>query len=123
MDIYKRGSKNRGYSFKLSLKQFSSLIKQNCFYCDSEPQNKTKFSTNGVLKYNGIDRFNNDIGYILSNCVPCCKYCNYAKRNTDIKTFLDWIYRISYRKDKLKKFYEGLNSALYIKSSGVSSRI
>ena len=112
--------------FLLSKEDFKKLTSSVCFYCNKKPSksfSKDYDRYNGSYKYNGIDRFNNDIGYILSNCVPCCKYCNYAKRNTDIKTFLDWIYRISYRKDKLKKFYEGLNSALYIKSSGVSSRI
>jgi len=29
----------------------------------------------------GLDRLNNSIGHIESNCVPCCKECNIARNN------------------------------------------
>ena len=47
-----------------------------CFYCE-------KFSEN--RSYCGIDRVDNDIGYILSNCVSCCSNCNDIKSNSTFK--------------------------------------
>lgn len=41
--------------------------------------------------YNGIDRVNNDIGYIKNNCIPCCKICNRAKNSMSYDDFLNWI--------------------------------
>lgn len=32
-----------------------------------------------VLRYNGIDRTDNDKGYTTDNCVSCCGKCNSLK--------------------------------------------
>ena len=29
-----------------------------------------------------LDRINNKYGYTLENVISCCKFCNYAKRNS-----------------------------------------
>ena len=36
-----------------------------------------KNTTNHI---NGIDRINNELGYVLDNCESCCYDCNIAKR-------------------------------------------
>jgi len=41
--------------------------------------------------YNGLDRIDNAKGYILDNVVPCCKHCNYAKRNMSTEKFYNLI--------------------------------
>jgi len=56
--------------------------------------NGKKIFKGGSYKYNGVDRFNNNKGYELDNCVPCCWKCNNAKNNMNISEFKEWIYRI-----------------------------
>lgn len=46
-----------------------------------KPENKIDFI------YNGLDRVDNTKSHTKENCVPCCKYCNYAKRNLTIEEF------------------------------------
>ena len=44
---------------------------------------------------NGIDRVDPKIGYILSNCVSCCKDCNsikFAQNLTEFKQMVSDIY-------------------------------
>lgn len=93
---YKR---DRGYEFKLTMEQVEQLIKQNCHYCGSEPKNiktiRLKTHTK-VLRYNGIDRMNNDVGYVLSNVVPCCRNCNIAKHTYSVEFFKELITNIYY---------------------------
>lgn len=40
---------------------------------------------------NGIDRVNNDLGYINNNVVSCCKTCNLAKSSLTLIEFKNWI--------------------------------
>ena len=87
--------KNKQYKreFTLTLEDVTKLITQNCYYCNSGPlpyQN----SSNLLLQYNGIDRVDNSIGYVIENCVTCCKQCNYAKRAQTKEEFLSWVKRI-----------------------------
>jgi hypothetical protein len=46
---------------------------------------------NGSYEYNGIDRLNNNLGYCISNSVPCCRWCNYSKNNRTESEFLLWV--------------------------------
>lgn len=96
---YKRGAKNRGFEFDLTEAQIKELTQKNCFYCGCSP-NKVK-DRNGqhifkdsVYVYNGIDRIDNDAGYMYNNCVTCCTECNWAKGSRTQKEFLNWIDRI-----------------------------
>lgn len=96
---YKSGAKTRGLDFKLTLKEFKELTCQNCSYCNLVPsqlliKRDHDDPTWGQYLYNGIDRVDNTIGYILSNCVPCCKRCNIAKQDLTKKEFLAWIERL-----------------------------
>jgi hypothetical protein len=53
----------------------------NCHYCD-EPIFWCKFTSkhNYGTSYN-LDRIDNKKGYILNNCVVCCTFCNYVKKD------------------------------------------
>src|ERR1035437_460869 len=77
--------KNR--KFNLSQIDCANLSLSSCIYCDrkSDPENN---------KFNGIDRIDNNIGYEVNSCVPCCKYCNSAKHNLSLDEFFIWIKRI-----------------------------
>lgn len=92
---YKVGSSKRGLEFSLSQEQFKSLTQQDCHYCGTVP--KTLASTgshNSHYYYNGIDRKDNSLGYILSNCLPCCETCNKAKGTQPYAAFKGWIERL-----------------------------
>lgn len=90
---YVEGAYRRGLSFELTKDEFENIIQLNCFYCNCEPSNIRK-RVSGDLKYNGIDRLNPKIGYILSNCVSCCWKCNYAKQDLDYSEFTELIGKI-----------------------------
>ena len=94
--LYRIGAKRRSIKFDLSDDQLDTLFSGNCFYCGVEPSNYAKEHwLNGSFTYSGIDRVNNDEGYTIENCVPCCKDCNFAKGKKPIDEFLDYIQRIS----------------------------
>lgn len=86
---YKYGAKLRNLEFNLTREQFIPLIKANCFYCGRRPSNKIR-----DLKYNGIDRKNNSLGYSISNCVSCCYVCNKMKLDMNYDDFLNQVKRI-----------------------------
>lgn len=85
----KRGAKDRNYEWRLTKEEVKILTKQNCYYCDVEPKNRSSYLyPNGKYDYNGLDRVDNSKGYTLDNVVPCCKICN---RSKDIMTKEDFI--------------------------------
>jgi len=93
---YKFRAKKNGIKFDLSKDEFLSIIKSNCNYCGESPsQCKFDRTRNFTEMLNGIDKVDNDSGYIMENCVPCCTVCNLAKRNMGVDVFLDWISRVS----------------------------
>lgn len=89
---YERAAKDRNLSFEISKEDFRSLIEKECFYCGKEPEiHYTSKNLRGKYKWNGVDRVDNTKGYSLSNCVPCCKQCNFSKRDLKQEEFLKWI--------------------------------
>lgn len=95
---YKDNAAKRNIEFSLSLDEFKKLISMSCKYCGQEPQ-QAKFAghenrRDRFLTYNGIDRVDNNIGYIFSNCVPCCTICNAAKSDLSFEEFKSWIQRL-----------------------------
>lgn len=94
---YRAAAKRRNLDFHLSHAEFSNLIKQNCHYCASSPVSKEDRADvkRGVFKevipINGVDRKDNSIGYVLTNCLPCCSICNRAKSTMLYVDFVRWI--------------------------------
>jgi len=91
---YKRAAEDRGYVFQLTKEQFLNLTQQHCHYCGTAPTKSTKqINPHGQahILYNGIDRIDNNIGYIETNCVACCIRCNRAKYTASYTEFVDWI--------------------------------
>jgi hypothetical protein len=89
---YKFGAKKRQLEFKLSKTQFKKLTQENCHYCGTSPsQRLSNLRSNGPYIYNGIDRINNEIGYIDFNCVACCGICNKKKGNSSYADFIAWL--------------------------------
>jgi hypothetical protein len=73
----KGSAKYRGIFFNLSKQEHEFIIKQPCSYCGKLPN-----------PYNGIDRFDSNLGYELNNCRPCCSDCNYNKNDTPFDTWI-----------------------------------
>ena len=92
---YKRHAKRRGLEYNLTEKQFKKITKENCFYCGAKPNNiSDRKMNNGEYIFNGIDRLNNNKGYIIDNVVPCCFICNRAKDTHTLQEFKEWVCRI-----------------------------
>jgi hypothetical protein len=102
--IYKRNAKKQKRRFDIDLEEFKYLTSLNCHYCGSEPRlvnrysegNRGKNYQKGTVeiayaKINGLDRKNNNLGYVPGNCLPCCAICNRAKREMSFEDFNDWI--------------------------------
>lgn len=93
----KKGAEERNLEWALSKGEVKKLISQPCFYCGALPSNheETKrLGLNGDFFSNGLDRLDNNKGYLLSNVVPCCKICNFMKGSMNISEFKDFIIRV-----------------------------
>lgn len=102
---HRHGAKRRGIEDTLTDEKVFELHASNCFYCDSPPSNKKSDGYNGDYLYNGIDRVDNNQGYVSTNCVPCCKYCNVAKGTQTTRDFLLRSINIA---DRFHKVYEDI---------------
>jgi hypothetical protein len=91
---YKKLALKRNYVFELTIDEFRNLTLQNCTYCDLIPK---QIISNYAIPYiyNGIDRVDNNRGYTINNCVPCCKFCNQAKSNRTLQDFLESCQRVA----------------------------
>ena len=66
--------------------QFIYYLNKQCYICNKKPNN---------IYLNGIDRFNNSIGYIVENCRSCCSTCNYLKGDMEFNEFLEYLKKIN----------------------------
>lgn len=96
---YSNKASGRGLDFELNKTDFTKLVTQNCYYCNSEPSNlfnnRIKTIKNNTFLYNGIDRKDNNQGYTKSNTVSSCKWCNYAKRERSMVDFINWVKKLN----------------------------
>ena len=65
---YRQGARHRGIKFELTPEEFMKFWKQPCHYCGT------------AIRTVGIDRVNNDLGYVHGNVVPCCTTHNHMKK-------------------------------------------
>lgn len=91
--IYQRGAESRNLDFNISKEEFNSLVKQNCYYCSSEPKPIMRSRGRKAIG-NGLDRIDSSKGYLKDNVVPCCKMCNIMKWNLSKSEFKNQIERI-----------------------------
>jgi hypothetical protein len=82
----KSGAQQRNIPFDITEVFVGTITDKECFYCGEET---TK------MKRNGIDRLDNTVGYIETNCVSCCGTCNYMKRCLDANTFVERCSQVS----------------------------
>ena len=89
---YKNSAIKRNLLFSLTIEEFGSIISRKCYYCGDE-------------KKIGVDRKDNNIGYLTENCVPCCWTCNRSKGSKSEKCFLSMckkVYEHKFGKQNLK---------------------
>ena len=76
---YIRSARDKNLVFELSIEVFIEKVKEPCYYCGEIDEHKG---------FNGIDRMDQQVGYIVDNCVSCCQMCNYMKKSLNTNTFL-----------------------------------
>ena len=84
---YVNDAKLRGLEFNLTVEMFKELVSSHCYYCGE---------TEGLI---GIDRRDNNIGYLPENCLSCCKVCNYAKRMRTLDEFISHCERVALKQN------------------------
>lgn len=86
---YERSNaKKRGLLFDFTLDEFKHICNLQCFYCEKNPQIKTHV---GTAYRNSIDRLDSSVGYIKTNCVPCCVTCQFMKGSLSYNDFVNQI--------------------------------
>lgn len=99
MKRIKNDAARAGRVFEITLDEFMIISQQDCFYCKLPPSNKLTYVSNAgnftrEFIYSGMDRVDNEVGYIRTNVVPCCIICNRAKNNMPFDEFMSWISRL-----------------------------
>lgn len=117
MNGYIQRAKRKKYLWELNQELFEELIFDNCFYCGISPSKvyngritlankenilseRQKWKEEGWIKFNGVDRMNNSIGYTRNNSVSCCYNCNQAKLDRTMDEFMHWVERLVEHKNK-----------------------
>jgi hypothetical protein len=85
--VYIRSAKKRKLQFELTIEYFSGLLSKKCFYCNEHN------AIEGRLL--GLDRVDNNQGYIKENVVPCCWICNMMKNKLGKEKFLSHVDKIA----------------------------
>ena len=77
LNTYKNSAKRRKVEFELNMELFMQYWNKPCFYCGSE------------IKTIGLDRKDNNKGYVIGNIIPCCSRCNSMKSNMNTDDFIN----------------------------------
>lgn len=100
---YKKGAEGRNLPFSLSEEEFKALVESPCHYCgDTKTLVTCGNGTNNPYHHNGIDRVDNNYGYVAGNVAPCCSVCNSMKSILPYEMFLGQVGKIY---DNLKERY------------------
>jgi hypothetical protein len=95
LNRYKKQARIRNKEWALTDEEALFLLGCDCHYCGSGPGNTQGNGSagrwNGEYTYSGIDRKDNDQGYLPDNVVPCCATCNRAKNVQPYGQFMTWI--------------------------------
>lgn len=88
---------------EMSFDDFHLLSQENCYYCNELPSNvfnvaeeksSDRMRVEGNFVYNGLDRLDSSKSHSKENCVACCKWCNYAKRERSVEEFREWLIKV-----------------------------
>jgi hypothetical protein len=88
---------------EMPFEDFYEISQNKCYYCSCLPSNtlnaavkhsSRQMKDQGAFLYNGLDRIDNSSPHSKDNCVPCCKYCNYSKRERSLELFKEWVIKL-----------------------------
>lgn len=105
----RRAWKNKYSDGDLTFEDFYNFSKQNCYYCNSYPNQVFNYFTEkysakskeqGNFIYNGLDRINSNLPHNKNNIVTSCYTCNRFKSNLSIEDFYNWISKIKEKQFK-----------------------
>jgi len=93
---YVNRAAKRNREWGLTREEFDSLVQSRCFYCQSSPSEHPKRTKrrDTQVGFNGIDRWDNNQGYIVGNVVSCCSVCNDMKGTMSGEDFIRQVSRI-----------------------------
>lgn len=93
---YRGSALARGIIFDIEKQDFLEIIKMDCAYCGCGPSNmrKPRSSNGSPFLYNGIDRIDSDLGYVLGNVTASCQRCNFMKGSLGRNEFIEHLKRI-----------------------------
>lgn len=75
-NLVKDSAMRSGLEFNLTMDQYLSFLKDNCFYCNSKVK---------TIRLELIDEY---LGYKIENLVLCCKTCKKFKNNINHNDFI-----------------------------------
>lgn len=86
----KRNAHARNKPFAISDEYINELFNGPCHWCGRYAVNEfsRRNGKTGSFRYNGIDRLDNNHGYIIGNVVSCCGPCNIAKHDMSAADFV-----------------------------------
>ena len=77
---YKRRADNKSLPFEITNDEYVELLANNCYLCGRDGGNEFT---------NGIDRIDNNLGYIMTNVKSCCGSCNYIKKDMGLNELFE----------------------------------
>ena len=90
----------RGKEWTITDEEARRCFISDCYYCGRVPEWDLRTLPKGrKIKSNGIDRVDNNLGYIPGNCVPCCYECNVTKRMMTLSELMSWVKTVYERFD------------------------
>jgi len=90
-DDFVKSARVRKIEFHLTNPDFAEITKHDCYLCGK---------SNRFNHRNGIDRFDNNLGYTIENSRPCCNTCNMIKNEylySDVMEKFERIYECRIR--------------------------
>lgn len=77
--VYKSSAITKQLDFEITIDEYKSIVILPCHYC-------------GIVQekgFNGMDRLDSTVGYVMGNCVSCCQMCNYMKVSLSASIFVE----------------------------------
>ncbi len=91
---FRGDAERRNIKFELTKDKLKTIVLKPCAYCKSS---EAGYYGEGA---GGIDRVDSTIGYLASNCVPCCYICNQMKLNYSKDDFINQCIKITKKFNK-----------------------
>lgn len=84
-DAFAKSAKVRNIEFHLTNTEFMEISRNDCYLCGK---------SNRFNHRNGVDRFDNNLGYTVDNARSCCNTCNMMKNRFSYSDVIDKFERI-----------------------------